>query len=274
MRTETSSCPELAGAVLAAGRGSRMGGALDWLPKVMMPVAGRPLLHYQLELFRTLGIRRVVVVIGHLGEQIVAYLETTHGLGLEVETVEQRELLGPGHALLALEPRIAGPFALFLGDIFLIPDGSPDELTAPVLAGVCDASVAVFEEPDPERLGRNFRVDVDEGDRVLRVVEKPRAEGPGLKGCGLYAFTPAIFEAVRATPPGPRGEIGITESLQTLIDLGLPVRAARMCRWDLNLTHFGDLELCGRALTRLAEEGWSPTRLPRTAAGAGPEVPR
>lgn len=256
--TAISSSPDrrpgspLTGAILAAGRGSRMGD-MDWLAKTLMPVAGRPLLERQLELFDRLGIERTVVVVGAHKEQVVDYLEVTGRLQRGVVPVEQASASGSGDALLCLEGRVDGPFVLFLGDILLAPERDLSPLVAPVLYDGEAATLAVVEETDDAMLSRNFRVDVSDDDRVTGVVEKPAGGAPALKGCGLYAFSPEIFDAARRTARDAAGERGITDCVQTLLDLGRPVRAARVCRWDLNLTRASDL---GLAEERLGQ--WGP----------------
>lgn len=266
MPTSSSSMPEprrrppsapMAGAVLAAGRGRRMG-EMGWLPKTLLPVAGRPMLERQLALFDALGLERVVVVVGDNHDAVADYLETTGRLGRGVDLVRQPTATGSGDALLCLEDHLDLPFVLFLGDILLQPVDDLAPLVEPVASGAWDATLAVVEERDDDRLGRNFRVDVDADDRVVGVEEKPAGGAPALKGCGLYAFSPAVFEAARRTPRRADGDRGITDCVQSLVDLGRPVRAARVVRWDLNLNRADDLVLDEARLESL--EAGRPTR--------------
>ena len=66
---------ELMGVILAAGKGTRMRPFSEHWPKPILPVLGKPLMAYQLEMMAAMGIRRVVVVIGHLGHEVVRALE-------------------------------------------------------------------------------------------------------------------------------------------------------------------------------------------------------
>src|SRR5690606_20134706 len=88
------------------------------IPKVMLEVAGKPLLLRQLELMRDeLGIRTVHVIVGHLHEQIRAAYGDGHDLGLEIRYLHHPEFeRGLGTALLAIEPHVQEPFAFLLGD--------------------------------------------------------------------------------------------------------------------------------------------------------------
>lgn len=254
MPTETRSSvePPLVGAILAAGRGSRMGSRFDWLPKPLVPICGRPLIAHQMAILGRTGIRRIHVVVGHRKDRVIDYLETVGPpLELDISWVEQRELRGPGHALLGLEPVIRGPFVLFLGDIFILPLAFGD-LAAPIVAGRRDAVLGVAEETDTARLALNYRVETDAFGTVERLIEKPRTPAPALKGTGVYAFGPAIFEAVRATAPGELGEIGITDAIQTLVDRGGSVGTAAVSRWDINLTRSDDVGCCEAHLSSTA----------------------
>ena len=82
--------PDLAVIILAAGKGSRMQTSLA---KVLLPVAGRPLLHYVLDLASRLNPARTIVVVGHQADQVRKTFADR-----EVEFVVQREQLGTGHA--------------------------------------------------------------------------------------------------------------------------------------------------------------------------------
>ena len=86
--------------ILAAGMGKRMGGDL---PKVLYPVADKPMLHWVVTACKQAGVSRCVIVIGYKG-QLVREAMAEHG---NIEFVEQREQLGTGHATLMAEPLFA-----------------------------------------------------------------------------------------------------------------------------------------------------------------------
>src|SRR5512146_1129903 len=87
--------------VLAAGKGTRMKSAL---PKVLHPLAGRPLIEHVLRAVRPLGAASTVLVVGHGADEVKATLASTPGL----EFVTQTPQLGTGHALLQTEPLLRG----------------------------------------------------------------------------------------------------------------------------------------------------------------------
>ena len=90
----SSPFPKVLGVVLAAGKGSRMAHLPTSLPKCVLPVLGKPILAYQLEIFAALGVRRVFIVVGHRGFEIVREVERLPDLGMQIEYVEQHETLG------------------------------------------------------------------------------------------------------------------------------------------------------------------------------------
>ncbi|HIJ74675.1 MAG TPA: NTP transferase domain-containing protein [Candidatus Hydrogenedentes bacterium] len=238
------------GVILAAGQGSRMGPFGNRVPKPIAPICNKPLAAYQLDHFQALGIDEVFVVIGHLGHRISQTLGDGSRWGLTIQYVEQERALGLAHAVCQLEAEINRPFVLMLGDIFFEAsqlDGMVREFEEEKAAAV----LAVKRETDPEALHRNFSVVLDDAGCVRRVVEKPVRAAGVLKGCGVYLFDLAIFDAIRRTPrTALRDEYELTDSIQILIDYDLPVRAVRVIEWDMNVTFIGDLIACCRRQLR------------------------
>jgi dTDP-glucose pyrophosphorylase len=251
----------LVGVILAAGKGTRIYPFSAELPKPILPVCNRPLLSYQLEILRRLGITEVIIVIGHLGHAIVSALGDGSQWGVSVRYVEQRETLGMAHAVGKLEPHIRSPFLLLLGDIyFSTRDMRP--MIDRVLAGEVNACLASKIESDPEMIRRNFAIIADQDGRVRRVIEKPRYVRSTVKGCGLYMFDQNVFDAIRRTPrTAMRDEYEITDSIQIMIDDGLRVYHSPVVDEDMNLTYPGDLlrlnriELANRGLAALVADG-------------------
>jgi dTDP-glucose pyrophosphorylase len=129
---------------------------------------------------------------------------------------------------------------------------------------------------------RNFVIQAGADGRVQRVIEKPRYTDSSLKGCGLYAFDPHIFDAIRRTPrTALRDEYEITDSIQILIDDGYVVRHHPIVERDLNLTKPEDLlrinlfELARLGQPALVDEGavLAPgTRVENSVVGSGVTV--
>src|SRR5882757_9166602 len=87
-------------AILAGGLATRLRPITEKIPKVLVPVAGKPFLAHQLELLRRTGIERVVLCLGHLGEMVREQFGTGREFGLELEySFDGPVLLGTGGAL-------------------------------------------------------------------------------------------------------------------------------------------------------------------------------
>jgi len=237
---------KLLGVILAAGKGSRIQPLNLYVPKPLLPVCNKPIIQYQLEDMRRIGVKDVIIVVGHLKEDIISYFGDGFSLGLAIRYVEQRKMLGIAHAVAQLENKVDSPFILFLGDIFLVPRDlqAMERMFWERRAG---AVLAVKREEKPEYIRRNFAVVLHASGTVTRVIEKPRYLTNNLKGCGVYIFDLAIFDAIRRTPrTAQRDEYEITNSIQILIDDGYPVFPAEVIDWDMNITFACDLLECNR----------------------------
>jgi len=243
--------------ILAAGKGTRMHPFSDYYPKPGLPICNKPLIQYSIEVFRDLGITDIYIVIGHLGHELAQVLGNGSALGVRIRYVEQTKILGIASALGQLEPYISTPIFMVLGDIFFKAEnlGGMLEMMA---AKNASAVLAVKHETDPAAIRRNFTVQQDETGRVRRVIEKPRHVQTTVKGCGLYLFDLPVFDAIRRTPrTAMRDEYEITDTIQIMVDDGLPVLMADVVKWDVNLTSPADVLTCNlfeleqRGLARL-----------------------
>ncbi len=248
----TSSAPETntVGVILCAGKGSRIDPFNAHYPKPLLPILNKPIMEHQIEHMVALGIRDIVLVVGHLRHRIQEHFGDGTRLGVRLRYVEQQETLGIAHAVLQIEPHVDSSFLLFLGDIFYKPEnlGSMLELAEAQGAG---AVLAVKREPEPANIRKNFSVQVDADMRVQRVVEKPRFPFNDLKGCGIYYFRPEFFDALRKTPrTALRDEYELTTAIQVFIDDGYSVHAANVVAWDYNITFPADLLDCNLLVLR------------------------
>lgn len=248
---------ELMGVILAAGKGTRMRPFSEHWPKPILPVLDKPLMAYQLEMMSGMGIRKVVVVVGHLGHEVVRALGDGSQWGVSIQYVEQEEMLGIAHAVSRLEAYVDRPFFLFLGDIFFVTENL-DEMLARFRSEQLGGVLACKREPDLEAMKRNFAVMAGDDGIVTKVVEKPRFPRTDLKGCGIYLFDQTFFDAVRRTPrTALRNEYEITDSIQIFLDDGYPVAAAEVVKADMNVSYPKDLlELNLLLLEQSGQANW------------------
>ncbi|MGC8737849.1 MAG: sugar phosphate nucleotidyltransferase [Candidatus Hydrogenedens sp.] len=232
------------GVILAAGHGARLGPFGEQNPKPIVPIANKPLIVYQIEALKALGVTDFIVVIGHLGYRIIQTLGNGNNWGINIQYVEQEKRLGLAHAVGQLEPHIKGPFFLLLGDIFFHAPRL-NLMSEVMLQNQCACVLATKEEDNIENIKKNFSVYISKEGFVTKVVEKPKYPQTNLKGCGIYLFDERIFEGIRRTPrTALRDEYELTDSIQILIDFGYPVKALSIIEWDVNLTYIKDLITC------------------------------
>jgi NDP-sugar pyrophosphorylase family protein len=138
-------------AVLAGGLGSRMtAGPGRTMPKVLLPVAGRPFLDFKLASLAAAGVERVVLLLGHRAEQVVAHLTRLapgDGLGLDVTVrTDGPHLLGTGGAVRRSLDQLGDAFWVTYGDTYLhVPMGEVEERWD---QGGWEGVMTVFENRD------------------------------------------------------------------------------------------------------------------------------
>jgi len=220
-------------AILAAGKGTRMQGLCDELPKPLLPVANRPVLTHTIEQLVAAGVGEVLLVIGHQAALVRSALGERQG-GVRLRYVLQDDPKGTGQATALIEEFAAGePFLMMFGDIATsrrhaadIVRIYADERPAALL------SVRYFRDPAS---GGAVYV---EGNRVVRIVERPK---PGETtthyiNAGIFVFPPAIFDLLRRVDLSPRGEYELTDALRMLIESGQTVRAYDLEGFWVNVT--------------------------------------
>ena len=236
--------------ILAGGEGSRLRPITHTNAKQLIPIAGAPILFHALEAIRDAGITEVGIVIGQTGDEIRTAVGDGSTWGLSVSYIQQDAPLGLAHAVMTARDFVAGrPFLMYLGDNVLL-EGlkrfvDEFERTRP------DAQIFLARVPEPERFG----VAVLDGDRVVRLVEKPTSFVSDLALVGVYLFDDSILEAADTLEPSPRGEYEITEAIQWLIDHGKVVRAEMVSAWWKDTGRPADLLEANRVMLSIVRPG-------------------
>jgi NDP-sugar pyrophosphorylase family protein len=237
------------GAILAAGRGSRMGPLGELYPKPLLPVANQPLIAHHIQTLRDLGIEDVYVVVGANADQIMQALGTGDKYGVRVTYVDQGAPLGSAHAVARLASYIDSPFVLLLGDYYFY---------APRLQQMLENAtskqatyMAAKRDSDSRALREACVLQVNDEWRVSTIVEKPKVPRSDIKGCGIYICRPEFLDAVHRTPrTALRDEYELTVSLEIYVRMGGPLYAAPVIEWDRNFTRPEDVLECNLAWLR------------------------
>ena len=109
-------------AIIAGGKGTRMGDAAVSVPKALIPVCGKPVLQHQLELAAHCGVRSVTIFAGYRADQIRAFVGDGARFGLRIAVLEESEPLGNAGALCAALDRLPEHFFVMYCDVMLAVD--------------------------------------------------------------------------------------------------------------------------------------------------------
>jgi NDP-sugar pyrophosphorylase family protein len=183
--------------VLAAGKSTRLKPLTDDLPKVMMPVDGKPVLEYHIINLAFAGVRDVFINLHYLPEKIAKYFGDGSRWGVSIRYSYEQQILGTAGAVKKIENELkSNSFLVVYGDNFLDIDLVHFIGFAESQPGV--GTIAVFHKDDI--IGSGI-LDILPGGEVRDFIEKPRPEEvfSHWVNAGIYYFRPEIF---RYIPPG------------------------------------------------------------------------
>lgn len=209
------------GLVLCGGKGSRLRPLTYTGAKQLVPIANKPIVFYAIEQLVEAGIRDISVIITpETGDQVRRAIGDGERFGARIGYITQLQPGGIAQAIgIAREAMGDAPFVTYLGDNFLTQGIVP--FVQAFEASGADASIVLKRVPS----AREFGVAAFEGERLVRVVEKPAEPPSDLAVIGIYMFTSRVFEAIASIKPSARGELEITDTIQWLMDNGCDVRA-------------------------------------------------
>ena len=208
--SEPQSDRPVAAIVLAAGKGTRMGGDL---PKVAFEVADRPMVNWVVDALRNSGVQRVLLVVGYRADHVRSLFEGDAA----IEFVEQHEQLGTGHAVLCCRDALEsfdGDLVVLAGDGPLIRSETIDTLLRTHRTASASATLATSNIEDPTGYGRIVR---DGDGRFEAIVEHKNASEAVLAIHEVYPSyacfdAGALFECLSTLPPDSvTGEYYLTE---------------------------------------------------------------
>jgi glucose-1-phosphate thymidylyltransferase len=208
------------GVILAAGKGSRLYPVTHIIPKPLLPLANRPTLEYAFDRLKEIGVDDICLVVGENEPKMREALGDGSRFGIKLTYVRQTDPHGLAHALgFAKEFINRDPFVLYLGDA-IYSEGFAKYLARFKEAGCANLNVVQVVE-DPRRYG----VANTDGERIVKLVEKPAVPESNLAMAGTYFFGPEIWDILPDLKPSARGEYEITDAIQMLIDRGHTVLA-------------------------------------------------
>lgn len=200
--------------ILSAGEGSRMRPLTLTKPKTMLPVAGKPIIQYNIESLRDNGITDILLIVRYKEEMVRNYFGDGSDFGVNIFYKTQKDFLGTANAISYGEDFIDDSIIVLNGDIIL-----DDEIIHEIIKKynylTPDTLMLLTEVEDPSAFGV---VEIENGN-IKSIVEKPKCEEApsNLVNAGIYIFNKDIFDKIRKTEISERGEYEITDSVSLQI---------------------------------------------------------
>ncbi len=242
--------------VPAAGVGSRLAPLTQAIPKELIRVGTKPVIHHVLEALRAGGVEEVLVIVGWRKGAILDYLGSGRQFGLDVTYRVQEEPRGVGHAVSLARSWVGDEeFAVMFGDNYFRPVDAVAETFEVHRRKRARATLLVHPVEDPRRFGI---VGIGKGGRVRGLVEKPtlaqarpyRVDGYYYNIAGLLVLHPEIFKFLAQTRPGRGGEVWLTDAVEKMRRAGRAVYAHRFHGERYDIGTFESLLEADRLATR------------------------
>ncbi|AGB03842.1 bifunctional sugar-1-phosphate nucleotidylyltransferase/acetyltransferase [Methanoregula formicica] len=209
--------------ILAAGEGKRMRPLTAKRPKVMLPIANRPMMEHLVMAAREAGITDFVFIVGYGEREIRRYFGDGTTLGIHIEYATQRQQRGTADAVGVARNHVTGPFIVLNGDMVL----KKEDITA-----LCHRKPTCMCTTTTDH-AEDYGVVMVENGHITSLEEKSRHPKSNLINAGAYLFSPEIFDLIDAVRPSPRGELELTDALAVLI--------ARKQLYSHSLTYWMDV---------------------------------
>jgi UTP--glucose-1-phosphate uridylyltransferase len=228
----------------AAGLGTRFLPVTKSMPKEMLPIIDKPVIHYVVEEAVDAGIEDIIIITGRGKRAIEDYFDASPELEMRLKDqkkieqlkqlkeisdfpgihyVRQKEPMGLGDAILKAEKHIGNePFAVLLGDDIIVNSQSCTGQLMSVFSRF-QKSVISIELLPPEKIssygiikGSEIEPDIF---AIQDIIEKPTPDSaPSNMGAvGRYIFVPEIFDCLKRTSPGVGNEIQLTDAIRLLL---------------------------------------------------------
>lgn len=196
------------GVILAGGLGSRLQPLTKITNKHLLPVYDQPMIYYPIKTLINAGIENIMIVTGgNSAGDFLRLLGNGKDFGLKHLNYTYQEGEGGIADALSLVEHFAddGPICVVLGDNLI--EGNIRKAAAEYNEQGKGARILLKRVPDPQRFG----VPELDGERVIRIEEKPAEPKSDLAVIGIYFYDAAVFDIIRTLVPSARGELEITD---------------------------------------------------------------
>jgi len=225
--------------IIAGGKGTRIVSIADEIPKAMIPINGKPVLEYQLELAKRYGFTEIIIIIGYLGEQIKNYFGDGKKWALTISYYEELIPLGTAGALVEISDMLNYDFFVFYGDTIM--DIALDQMLDFHLSNNADSTLLLHPNDHPYD---SDLVELSEDNKIIQFYSKPHPKNlisRNLVNAALYILSPKLISLI---PQGVKSDFGkdiFPKSIKNefniygyispeyIKDMGTPDRYKRVC---------------------------------------------
>lgn len=225
--------------IIAGGKGTRIASVANEIPKAMIPVAGKPVIEYQIELAKRYGFVDFIFIIGYLGEQIEQYFGNGSEWDVKITYYKETQVLGTAGAMAYLREDLQEDFFVFYGDTVM--DIDMDKMLNFHRENKSDATLLIHPNDHPYD---SDIVEIDENGRVNKICVKPHPEGfvsRNLVNAALFIFSPKVLNHIEIgqkshiekdiLPKCLNAELSLFgyNSPEYIKDMGTPERYQKVC---------------------------------------------
>ncbi|MFH0890637.1 MAG: sugar phosphate nucleotidyltransferase [Candidatus Liptonbacteria bacterium] len=208
--------------ILAAGLGTRMGQLTAGTPKPLLKIGDKTLLEHKLHYLPD-EVDEVVIVVGYLKDKIKELLGEEHA-GRKITYIEQKELLGTGHALSLCKDALSGKFLVLNGDDLYAKEDLLEMIKH-------EYALMVWEMPSDEPNRKVADVKIDKFGALQDIVEGQPAVKGVLFNTGAYVLNEEYFKyPLRPAAPG-RNEFGLPQTMLQMLQGGYKIKIVRATWW-------------------------------------------
>jgi bifunctional UDP-N-acetylglucosamine pyrophosphorylase/glucosamine-1-phosphate N-acetyltransferase len=191
--------------ILAAGEGKRMHPLTYTRPKVMLPIANKPILEWNLINAIKAGLKHFIFVVGYKSEMVRNFFENGNKWNIKIEYVNQGNALGTAHAI-GMVKKFTDSFIVLSGDtIFKVKD--IEKITQK------KNSMGLVQVENPSEYG----VVETNKNKIIKIYEKMEKPISNTINGGIYHFDKKIFDFIKKTEKSSRGEYEITDSINMMV---------------------------------------------------------
>ena len=205
--------------ILAAGEGTRLRPFTETMPKVMLPVANKPILAYVIDALQQSGIKEIILVVGYKKEVIMEYFKD-YSHNVHLTYVTQDKQLGTSHALLQAREHLNDTFLVLSGDNII----DHPSITS-LMTNDSEYAMLIKENPQPSKYG----VVTIEKNQLKEIVEKPQLEMGNFISTGIYKLPPSIFDDIESFTC--QGIYGLSFIIQQVLNRNEIIKTFKAKTW-------------------------------------------